>query len=320
MMAGSSSSPHRIRILLSFGCVYLFWGGTFLAMRYGVEVLPPFVLASSRFLIAGSILLVLCAVFKVRMWPSWRELAVLAVIGILMLGCGNPGVIWSEQYLPSGLVALLAATIPLYAALIEMFLPNDGSPGARGWLGVIIGFGGLAFLLWPSLHNSLHGDSRQIIAAGVALFGAFSWTCASVLSRRTTVRISGFAAAGWQMLIAGLFNLCVMFVLGGYHEANWGKQAWGATLYLVIFGSLITYTAYIYLLDHVAVSKVATYAYVNPIIAVTLGALLLHERFVTVEYVGMGTILLAVFLVTGSKLKTGAPSMVDEDLAAGGGA
>jgi drug/metabolite transporter (DMT)-like permease len=318
VMPVSSSSSTRTRILLSFGCIYFFWGGTFLAMRYGVEVLPPFVLASSRFLIAGPILLGLCALLKVRMWPSGRELALLAVIGILMLGCGNPGIIWSEQYLPSGLAALLAATIPLYAALIEMFLPNDGGLAARGWLGVIIGFGGLAFLLWPGLRNSLHGDSRQIIAAGVALFGAFSWTCASVLSRRTTVRVSGLAAAGWQMLFGGLFNLCVMFALGGYHQAEWGKQAWSATLYLVVFGSLITYTAYIYLLDHVAVSKVATYAYVNPIIAVTLGALFLHERFVTVEYVGMGTILLAVFLVTSSKLKSGAPSMVDEDLAAGG--
>ena len=126
----------------------------------------------------------------------------------------------------------------------------------------------------------MHGDSRQIIAASVALFGAFSWTCASVISRRTTVRISGFASAGWQMLFGGLFNTCVMFATGGLRGAKWGLQAWTATLYLVVFGSLVTYTAYIYLLNHVAVWKVATYAYVNPIIAVTLGAIFLHEAFV----------------------------------------
>lgn len=287
-------------------------------MRYGVEVLPPFVLASSRFLIAAPIALGLCAIFKVRMRPTVRELGLLALIGVLMLGCGNPGIIWSEQYLSSGLASLLAATIPLYAALIETLLPNDGGLPPRGWLGIVIGFCGLAFLLWPGLRSSLHGDSRQIVAAGVALFGAFSWTCASVISRRTRLHIGGFAAAGWQMLFGGLFNLCVMLAIGRYHNAIWGRQAWGATAYLVVFGSLVGFTAYIYLLDHVAVSKVATYAYVNPVIAVALGALLLHERFVPVEYAGMGAILLAVFLVTGAKLKTGAVSVVDEDLAAGG--
>lgn len=318
MPVSSLSSPNRTRILLSFGCIYFFWGGTFLAMRYGVEVLPPFVLGSARFLIAAPVLLGLCAIFKVKMWPSRRELGLLAVIGILMLGCGNPGMIWAEQYLSSGLTALLAATIPLYAALIEMFLPNDGGLPARGWAGVGIGFAGLVFLLWPGLRSSLHGDSRQIIAAGVALLGSLSWTCASVISRRSTIRISGFASAGWQVLFGGLFNVCIMLATGGYHGAKWGVQAWSATLYLVVFGSVVTYTAYIYLLDHVPVSKVATYAYVNPVIAVTLGAIFLHERFVGVEYAGMGAVLLAVFLVTSSKMKTGAATAVDEDVAAAG--
>jgi drug/metabolite transporter (DMT)-like permease len=104
-------------------------------------------------------------------------------------------------------------------------------------------------------------------------------------------------------------------VSGGYHGAKWGMQAWGSIIYLVVFGSLITFTAYIYLLDNVAVSKVATYAYVNPVIAVILGTIFLHERFVAVEYVGMGGILLAVFLVTSSKMKSGKPNVVDEDLA-----
>ena len=317
-MPSSSSSPDRTRILLSFGCIYFFWGSTFLAMRYGVEVLPPFVLASSRFLIAGPIALGLCLLLRKPVWPSLRELGLLAIIGILMLSFGNPGIIWSEQYLSSGLASLLAATIPLYAALIETVLPNDGSLPARGWLGIGIGFCGLAFLLWPGLHSSLNGDSRQIIAAGVALFGAFSWTCASVISRRTKVRIGGFAAAGWQMLFGGLFNLGIMFAIGRYHEARWGRQAWGSIAYLVVFGSLAGFTAYIYLLDHVPVSKVATYAYVNPVIAVALGAVMLHERFEPVEYVGMGAVLLAVFLVTGAKLTTGKVNVVDEDVAAGG--
>lgn len=317
-MAPSSASPNRTRILLSFGCIYFFWGSTFLATRFGVEVLPPFVLASSRFLIAAPIVMSLCLILKVPVLPTRREFGLLALIGILMLGTGTPGIIWSQQYLPSGLAALLAATIPLYAALIETFLPNDGSLPRRAWIGIIVGFGGLAFLLWPSLRSSLHGDSRQILAAGAALVGAFSWTCASVISRRTQLRVDGLAAAGWQLLAGGLFNLCLALALGHYHHAVWGRQAWGSIAYLVAFGSLGGFTAYIYLLNHVPVSKVATYAYVNPVIAVILGALVLGERLAPVEYIGMGAILLAVFLVTGANLTSGAVSVVDEDVAAGG--
>lgn len=319
-MPASSSSPERTRILLSFGFIYFFWGSTFLATRYGVEVLPPFVLAGSRFVIAGAIALGLGLLMRKRVRPNLRELGMLVIIGLLMLSFGNPWIAWSEQYISSGLASLLAATIPLYAAVIESLLPNDGGLPARGWFGIFVGFVGLAFLLWPDMQSSLRGDSRQLIGAGLALFGAFSWTCASVISRRTKLSISGFAAAGWQMVFGGLFNLCVMLALGRYHHAIWGKQAYGAIAYLVVFGSLSGFTAYIYLLDHVPVSKVATYAYVNPVIAVVLGAILLHERFVPVEYVGMGAVLLAVFLVTGAQLKSGAVNVVDEDIATTGSA
>ena len=237
------------------------------------------------------------------------------IIGVLMLGCGNTSVIWAEQYIPSGLAALLVTAIPLYAALIEMVLPRGEGLSARGWIGIWVGLTSMVFLLWPGLRTGLHGDSREIVAGVVTLVGTLCWTVASVISRRSTIRISGVASAGWQMMFGGVFNLGLMAVSGGYHGAQWGMKAWGSILYLVVFGSLITYTAYIYLLDNVAVSKVATYAYVNPVIAVILGAIFLKERFVAVEYVGMGGILLAVFLVTSSKMKSGKPNVVDEDLA-----
>jgi drug/metabolite transporter (DMT)-like permease len=284
-------------------------------MRYGVEVLPPFVLASARYLIAGPIMLALSAIFGLKMLPSRQEWGKLAIIGVLMLGCGNTSVMWAEQYIPSGLAALLVASIPLYAALIEVVLPHGEGLPPRGWFGVGIGFVGMVFLLWPKLRHGLHGDSQEIIAAVVTLAGTLCWTAASVISRRSTIRISGVASAGWQMVFGGLFNLCLLALSGNYHGAKWGMQAWGSIVYLVIFGSLITYTAYIYLLDNVAVSKVATYAYINPVIAVILGATFVHEHFVVVEYIGMIGILLAVFLVTSSKMKSGKPNVVDEDLA-----
>jgi drug/metabolite transporter (DMT)-like permease len=307
--------PNRTRILSSFACVYLFWGGTYLAMRFGVEVLPPFVLGSARYLIAAPLLLGLSAILRLKMWPTRQEMGRLAIIGVLMLGCGNTAVIWAEQYIPTGLAALLVASIPLYAALIEVILPRGEGLPSQGWIGILIGFAGMVFLVWPGLLEGLHGDSRQIIASAVTLAGTLCWTAASVISRRSTIRISGLASAGWQIVFGGLFNVCLLLVTRSYHGAQWGLKAWGSILYLVIFGSLLTYTAYIYLLDNVPVSKVATYAYVNPVIAVILGAIVLHERFAPVEYVGMGATLLAVFLVTSSKMKSGKPNVVDEDLA-----
>src|ERR1700722_7731535 len=313
----AKSAPNRTRILLSFACVYLFWGSTYLAMRYGVEVLPPFVLGSVRFLMAGGLMLAGAALLRMKVWPSRQELVRLVVIGVLMLGCGNTSVIWSEQYLPTGLAALIVAVIPLYAALIEVFLPRGEGLRVKGWSGVCMGFAGLVFLLWPGLREGLRGDSRQIIAAAVLLGGALCWTSASVISRRSTFRLGGFVVAGWEMLFGGVFNVLMMLATKGYHGAQWGLQAWASTLYLVAFGSILTYTAYVYLLDHVAVSKVATYAYVNPVIAVILGVILLKERFVAVEYVGMASILVAVFLVTSSKMKSGAATGADGDIAAG---
>jgi drug/metabolite transporter (DMT)-like permease len=284
-------------------------------MRYGVEVLPPFVLASARYLIAGPIMLALSAILKLKMRPSAQEFGRLAIIGVLMLGCGNTSLMWAEQYIPSGLAALLVASIPLYAALIEAVLPQGEGLPVQGWIGIFIGFAGMVFLLWPKLRQGLHGDSREIIAAFVTLVGTLCWTAASVISRHSTIRISGVASAGWQMVVGGLFNLGMMLVSGGYHGAHWGMKAWASIFYLVVFGSLITYTAYIYLLDNVAVSKVATYAYINPVIAVILGVIFVHERFVAVECVGMGATLLAVFLVTSSKVKSSKANVVDEDLA-----
>ena len=249
-------------------------------------------------------MLAFCALRGMAVRPSAREFGLLAVIGILMLVGGNTSVIWAEQYLPSGLTALIVAASPVFAALIGALLPHGEGLAARGWAGIAIGFAGIVLLVSPSLHTGIHGDRHQLIAAVATLLGTICWTSASVLSRHTTMRLNGFAAAGWEMLFAGIFNTAVMFSQGGYRGSHWGAKAGLSIFYLVIFGSLVTYTAYIYLLDHVAVSKVATYAYINPMIAVVLGAIFLAERLTPVEYAGMAAILIAVITVNSSKLAT----------------
>ncbi len=308
MPSAAHAAQLRTRILIAFACVYFFWGSTYVAIRFGLEVLPPFVLASSRFLIAGPLMLALCATRGVSLRLSRRELLLLAAIGILMLGLGNMGLVYCEQYLSSGLAALIIAIVPLYVAIFEAILPNGERLRTKGWIGVAIGLAGLLVLLSPGITESRHGDTRQLFGGAVALGCAFAWTAGSVLSRRARLAVSPFAAAAWEMLFAGIFNTAVMLLSGDYHGAHWNARAWSSVLYLVTFGSLVGYTAYIYLLDHVPVAKVATYAYINPIVAVILGAIFLHERMVAIEYLGMAAILIAVYLVTSSKLRSGAPA------------
>ncbi len=248
------------RVLLAFGCVYLFWGSTYVAIRYGVEVISPFLLAAVRFLIAGPLMLGLCAMRGMKIWPSRRDLGMMGAIGVLILGIGNMGVMWAEQYVASGLAALLVAVIPLYVALLETVLPNGEQLRAKGWAGVAIGFGGLLILLSPGLRAGLRGGDKQLVGALATVAAAFVWTCGSILSRRAKVASGAFVAAGWQMLVAGIFNAGLILVTGGSFRVPWPMQAVWSVAWLVTFGSLVGYTAYIYLLDNVPVAKVSTYA------------------------------------------------------------
>ena len=305
MQAENSGSRLSTKVLIAFGCVYFFWGSTYVAIRFGVEVLPPFVLGAVRYTMSGLLMLAFCWARGISLRLTGREAWIQATIGILMLTGGNVGLMYAERTLASGLSSLIIAVIPLYVALFEAVAPRGEGLRARGWLGVATGFAGLLVLLWPGLRESLHGDRGQMIGAMFALGCALSWTAGTIVARRCKMQVSPFASAGWQMTIAGLFNGVMMLALGDWRGGHWGAQAYASVLYLVTFGSLVGYTAYIYLLEHVPVAKVATYAYINPIVAVALGALFLHERMVGIEYVGMAAILVAVWLVTSSKLKTG---------------
>ncbi len=303
------STPAKLapRILIAFACVYVFWGSTYFAMRTGVQVLPPLVLAATRFLISGPLMLALCAARGLSLRLTRRDLVFLVAIGILMLGIGNAGVVFAEQHIPSGFASLLFAVIPIYVALFEAVLPNGEGLNRRGWLGIAIGFAGLLTLLSPGLREAARthiAGSHQVLGSVIALGSALAWSGASVLSRRARVSTPTFVAAAYEMLIAGCFDLLLLEATGGsIRHIAWNREAVLSIGWLVVFGSLVGYTAYIYLLDHVPVAKVATYAYINPIVAVLLGAVFLHERMHAIEYAGMVFILAAVYLVTSSKLQ-----------------
>jgi drug/metabolite transporter (DMT)-like permease len=293
----------KTSIVLAFACVYFFWGSTYTAIRIGAAEMPALLLAGTRFLIAGAILLAWCRWRGLRIsWPP-KTMLVLGAVGLLLLGGGNVGLVYAERTVPSGLASLAQAVVPLYVALIEMALPGGEPLPARGWLGVVLGIGGLGVMLRPTLHSGLAGNSLQLWAIGALLAGALSWTVGSILSRRKRLPVNSFVAAAWQMLLAGAFSTLLGTVLGQWPQFHLNVASMGSLAYLVTGGSLLGYTGFIYLIENVPVAKVTSYTYVNPVVAVLLGFFLLHERPAATEYAGMGCILVAVFLLTTAQIK-----------------
>jgi len=306
MEAAQQSTAPRYRILLAFGCLYFFWGSTYTAARVGVLLVPAPVLAGVRMAIGGCIMLLVARLRGKRLVASFPEMRRLFFLGVLLLSFGNVGLVWAEFYLPSGLCALLVAIVPVYVALIELWLPRGERLRFGGQIGLVLGFAGLAILAWPSARGGLRGDIHQILAIAVLLLGALSFACGSVWSRHSRFALDIFVCAGWEMLAAGFCNLLLATGLWEWPRAHWQRNSYLAIAYLIIFGSLVGFSAFSWLLHQVPVTKVATYAYVNPMVAVLLGALVLGERLRGSEWVGMVVILVAVFLVTTSKVRRGA--------------
>jgi drug/metabolite transporter (DMT)-like permease len=298
-----AATVNTANIVLAFAAVYFFWGSTYTAIRIGAAEIPALLLAGTRFFIAGALLLAWCRWRGFRLLFPARTLLLLALMGLLLLGAGNVGLVYAEETVPSGLASLVLAVIPLYVALMEMFLPGGEPLPARGWLGMGMGFGGLAVLLWPSLRHGMAGDRARLLAIAAMLAGALSWAVGSLFSRRTRLPVNSFVAAAWQMLAAGVFDTLLGTALGQWPRFHFNAASTGSLAYLITCGSLLGYSAYIYLIEHVPVAKVASYAYVNPVVAVLLGIAFLHERLAAEEYVGMAAIPLAVFLLTTARVK-----------------
>lgn len=298
-------TPTRLSIVLAFLSVYFCWSATYTAMRVGIALLPATILAGVRMLIGAAIMLTFCGLRRRRIFYPRNIMGRLMLLGVILLFAGNIGLVWSEKYLPSGLAALIVAVVPLYVAIIEVASPKGDRLRRQGYLGLALGFCALFALLWPTLRNGIEGHPTQILAILAILVGAFCWASGSVLSRRMNLPVDPLVAAGWEMLAAGVTNIFFATVLWQWPHAQWTWLSIGCVGYLVLFGSLLGFSCYIWLIAHVPVSKVSTYAYVNPMIAVLLGALLLHEKLAPTEYIGMVAIIASVALVTSSKLSSG---------------
>jgi drug/metabolite transporter (DMT)-like permease len=299
----NAQHPRPWQVILAFGLVYLFWGSTYLAIDIAVQSIPPALMCGVRFSIAGLVMLVVCAATGRRIWYSARQIALAAVVGILLLMGGNLTLSWAELSVPSGLAALIIAITPLWFLVLDSLLLGDHHISGRGKAGLGLGMVGLLVLFWPELHSTSALGRHELWASLALIGGSFSWALGSVLSKRWQSGMDVFSATGWQVTAAGAGNFWYALAAGDFSRVVWTPRGLGAVLYLVVCGSWIGYTAYIWLLEHVPTSKVSTYAYVNPVVAVFLGWLILHERVDRFIVMGSGIVVLAVILVTSAKVK-----------------
>jgi len=298
-----AQSPSRFAVTLAFGLVYLFWGSTYLAIDIAVQSIPPALMCAVRFSIAGVVMLAVCGATGRRIWYSARQIALAAVVGILLLMGGNLTLSWAEQTVPSGLAALIIAITPLWFLVLDSLLLGHHRISWRGKAGLALGIVGLFVLFWPELHSRTAIGRRELWASLGLIGGSFLWALGSVLSKRWQSGMDVFSATGWQVTAAGVANFSFALALGDFSRVAWTMRGVSAVLYLVVCGSWIRYTAYIWLLEHVPTSKVSTYAYVNPVVAVFLGWLILHERVDRFIVIGSVIVVLSVILVTSAKVK-----------------
>src|SRR5215467_4477336 len=298
----SAQRPTRWMVFLAFGLVYLFWGSTYLGIDIAVQGIPPALMCGIRFSIAGVIMLAVCALTGHRILYSPKQIALSSIVGLLLLMGGNLTLSYAELTVSSGLSALIIAITPLWFLVLDSLLLGDHHISRRGKAGLALGIVGLFVLVWPELQAGSLGH-RELIASMSLIGGSFTWALGSVLSKRWQSGMDVFGATGWQVTAAGVGNFMFALLNRDFAHVVWAPRSLAAVGYLVVCGSWIGYTAYIWLLEHVPTSKVSTYAYVNPVVAVFLGWLILHERVDRYILSGSAIVVLSVILVTSAKLK-----------------
>jgi drug/metabolite transporter (DMT)-like permease len=282
---------------LAFAIVCVVWGTTYLGIAVALETIPPFLLAGTRFTAAGLIML-LFAWFRGDAIPrDGRTLAHLAFVGFLMVGVGNLAVVWAELWVPSGLAALLVATAPFWMAIIEAFRTGGERLDLRGGIGMFIGFAGVAMLVTPGGGMGGTWSIGYLLGALAIQVGSLGWQYGSAHSKYNLKHVAPMSSAALQMLFGGLIVSVVGLAAGEAPRFVVNPRTFGALAYLTIFGSVIAYSAYVFALSHLRTTTTSLYAYVNPVVAVFLGWLVLSEPLTWLSIVAMVIILAGVALV-----------------------
>lgn len=300
-MFKSSNYSEVARLALAFAAVYIIWGSTYLAIRYAVETLPPFMMGGFRFVAAGGVLFIWTHLRGVPL-PGWRQWRNAAIIGCLLFAFANGGVVWSEQYIDSGLAALIITSVPLWMVVFDWIRPNGVRPNAPILLGLFLGFVGIFILIDPG--NIAERTGGSIVPVLVLLAASMSWAFGSVLVPRLSFPSSLVQTSGMKMFTGGLAFLIISTVSGEWSTVDPGafsEESVLAFFYLIVFGSIIGFTAYTYLLKNTTASKASTYAYVNPVIAVFLGWSIADEPVSFQTMIAAAIIIVSVAIITTNK-------------------
>lgn len=291
-----NTSPKRLQLLVAFFLIYFIWGSTYLAIRYAIETLPPFLMAGVRFLAAG---VLMYAFLRLRgaANPSHEQWLKLGVVGVFMFLCGNGFVVWAEQYITSGLAALLVALLPLWLMLFDWWWARGPKPSPMALCGIALGIAGTVLLLDP---GSIAGSDVHLSGALMVLLASVCWAFGSIYSKRFRHPPSIFMSAACQMIGGGVALLLTALALGETDGFAWREVSavsFGSFLYLMVFGSMVAISAYVWLLQNASASSISTYAFVNPTVAIFLGWLIGGEDITTHILIGAGIILAGVVLV-----------------------
>jgi len=291
--------PSRLLVILAFIAVYFIWGSTYLAVRFGLTGFPPFILVALRYIVAGLLMLAYCKV-KGEVLPPLKLLNRQALSGILMLVGGTGMVAWAEQYITSGQVAVLIAAQPLWFLVLDKANWRQYFSEKYIIAGLLIGFLGI-FLFMKLGHEEVSRDSSMNIIAMVGVqIGAMLWVIGSLITKKHKGNSSVIMNSSIQLIAASVFSALVALLAGeysGFSISNVPVNAWLGVIFLITFGSLVAYLAYIWLLGHVAPALISTYTYVNPVVAVFLGWALADEKFYSGQFIGLAVILIGILLV-----------------------
>ena len=297
-------NPNRNVIILiaAFAAVYIFWGSTYLAIKYAIETLPPFLMAGGRFVVAGAILFAVAKFSRDYEKPKLAHWKTSFIVGTLLLLGGNGGVVFAERYISSSLAALLVATEPFWIVILTWLWLKGARPNLKVVSGLVLGFFGV-WLLISGQHASGAdaNNSMQLFGTIAVIAAAMCWATGSIYGLRAPVPKSAILTSGMQMLSGGAVLLLVSLISGEMSKfdlAQVSNASWLGLIYLIVFGSLVGFTAYSWLLKNAQPAMVATYAYVNPVVAVLLGWLFAGESFSAQMLVGAGVIVGSVVLIT----------------------
>ncbi len=290
--------PAMWKTLLAFAIIYFVWGSTFLAIRVGVHEVPPLLFAAMRFLVAG-VVLYGWMIARGERSPSARQWTSVSLLAVLIFVLDYGSLFWAEQRVPSGIAAVMLATIPVFMSLSEVVFLRTQRLTLRLGAALLIGIAGVAMLMSPWLR--LNGAPIDTLGALALIFASISWSVASTLSRKLQLPPSKVMSSGAQMLAGGVFLTITAAALGefrNFHPSNVSRGVWLSLLYLIVAGSIIGFTAYVWLVHHESPTKVGTYAYVNPVVAVLVGYFLGGEPLALRTIVGTALILISVLAIT----------------------